>query len=480
MNQKSLRRIFAISASALAAIAFLQSCDDNPIASSTSSIIEGKVVQAGTFRPIDGVLVRSSRFSETTLTGSDGSYELTVQLPDSATVLTQLLFSKEGYFETSLTLVIQNGERTLAPQAVMTQIAGPPTTTSGPASNIVLLEASENRIFVKHSGAPETSNLTFEVRDASGVPVDLDHKEQVKFRVLSGPDGGEFVSPDTMSTDFGGRVVTTLNSGTVSGPVQVVAEIGDGAIHSDPIPVTISGWLPDQAHFDVVPQKVNIAGIRFSGILDPLTAFIGDRFSNPVPPLTTVWFETTGGIVDGAAVTDLLGRATVTLLSANPRPLGVDFNSLRLPRPGGWPDYFGEVGFALIRARTVDENSQFIYAENVVLFSGTSRITDVNPTTFDLGPFGVVDINFTVSDENRNPLVEGTTIKVTSNEGEVSGATDVTLDDTRSRGATFFSVRLTNSEPATLQGPTPTTITIDVGGTNGDASVSLFGTLRIN
>ena len=68
--------------------------------------------------------------------------------------------------------------------------------SSGDASSIVLVDIEASNIFVAGSGGNETSDLTFEVRDDNGNPVDLDHQVRVRFRITAGPEGGEFLSPD--------------------------------------------------------------------------------------------------------------------------------------------------------------------------------------------------------------------------------------------------------------------------------------------
>ena len=44
--------------------------------------------------------------------------------------------------------------------------------------------------------------------------------------------------------------------------------------------------------------------------------YVGDKYSNPVRPGTSVYFETTHGIIEGSDLTDSLGRATVTLFNS--------------------------------------------------------------------------------------------------------------------------------------------------------------------
>lgn len=451
-------------------------CTDNPIAPGDAALIQGRVIHASTSRPVEGVLVRSNAFAETAVTDENGEYSLEAQLDDTVAVLVVLSFTKNGFQETTLTVAVRNGQNTPLPDVEIEETGGT-SGESGPASNVVLLTVQRPKVFVKRSGGNETTDLTFEVRDNNGVPIDLDHQATVFFRIISGPGGEEFVSPDSALTSNSGRATTTLNSGTVAGTVQIIAEVVGTSIQSEPVPIAINGWLPDQDHFGLGVERINFAGIKTFGLENQMTAFVGDKFSNPVPPGTAVQFFSTGGIIQGSSTTDSLGTASVTLLSAAPAPPGINFSQLRILNPNNLPPYFAERGYALITAQTQDENHQQIYAENVVLFSGTTVIADVNPTTFDLGPDESVTIDFRVSDENRNPLVQGTLVQVSVNNGSVTGDSNVQLDDTRSRAATQFRVRVTNSSPGDIEGE-DTTVTINVLSPNGDARVSIFGRMR--
>ena len=345
--------------------------------------------------------------------------------------------------------------------------------SSSDASSIVLVDIEASNIFVAGSGSNETSDLTFEVRDDNGNSVDLDHQVKVRFRITGGPDGEEFLSPDSVLTDLDGRAVTTVNSGTKAGALQVVAEIPGMSIVSAPVPLAIHGWLPDRDHFSVASERLNFAGYNIFGLENRTTAFVGDKFSNPVPPGTVVQFQTTGGIIGGSAETDSLGRASVSLISAGPQPQGVPKEKLRRIPEESLPPYFFGAGFALITAQTVDENRETLYAETVVLFSGITQLS-VSPSTFSIPPFSFQTFNYTVSDQNDNPLVEGTKISVMTNNGDVAGDTNITLGDTQSRAFTQFSFVLTNSAPdSTLL--KNATVTIQVASENGNLTGSVTG-----
>ncbi|MGH7453908.1 MAG: Ig-like domain-containing protein, partial [bacterium] len=338
-------------------------------------------------------------------------------------------------------------------------------------TNIVLVEVTKSSIFVKGSGGQATARMTFEVRDAHGIPVDTQHKATVNFRIAGGLGGGEVLNPASAETDANGRVAVTITSGTKAGAVQVVAQaqVKGVTISAAPVPIAIHGGLPDLSHFSLAFEKLNFAGWIYYGLTNNITAFVGDKYSNPVPPGTVVQFRSTGGIIEGSAVTDALGRASVTLTSASPQPQGI---------PGYAPP-FTELGFARIVAETVDETGAKITTEGPVLFSGRTmpiEVTSPQPIPFSIAPYSSQFFTYKVKDQNNNPLVAGTAISVTTDNGKVTGDTNINLKDTQSRAWTEFDFILTNSEPDSLFVKV-TTIKIQVTSQNGDASRTIIGSL---
>jgi hypothetical protein len=308
------------------------------------------------------------------------------------------------------------------------------------------------------------------VRDVHGIPVDTEHKVTVSFKINPGLDGGEVLNPPSAETDANGRVAVTITSGTKAGAVQVEAraQVRNVTIAAAPVPIAIHGGLPDQSHFSIAFEQLNFAGWIYYGLTNRITAFVGDKYSNPVPPGTVVQFRSSGGIIEGSAATDALGRASVTLTSASPQPQGIP----------GYAFPFTEPGFARIIAETVDETGAKITTEGPMLFSGRTlpiEVTSLQPIPFNIAPFGSQSFSYKVKDQNSNPLVAGTAISVTTDNGKLVGDTNINLKDTQSRGWTQFDFTLTNAEPDSLA--KDTTIKIQVTSQNGDASTTINGKL---
>jgi hypothetical protein len=448
----------------------LQSCTETPTQTLTAARIEGRVVDKATAAAIEKAVVKALPYNRSTETDVDGKYSLSIELPDTISRTVKLVISKTGFANDSLVaLTIKNDRVTPVAEIKLSRTVSSGE-GSGDATNIVLVDVTTSSIFVKGSGGQATSKITFEVRDAHGIPVDTQHKVTVNFRIAGGLASGEALNPASAETDANGRVAVTITSGTKAGAVQVVAtaQVKNATISAAPVPIAIHGGLPDKDHFSMAFEKLNFAGWIYYGLENKITAFVGDKYSNPVPPGTVVQFRSTGGIIGGSAVTDALGRASVILTSASPQPQGV---------PGyGFP--FTEPGFARIVTETVDETGAKITTEGPMLFSGRTmpiEVTSPQPIPFNIAPLSSQAFAYKVKDQNSNPLVAGTTISVTADNGKLNGETNITLKDTQSRAWTQFSFTLTNAEPDSLA--KDTTIKIQVTSQNGDASTTISGKL---
>ena len=221
----------------------------------------------------------------------------------------------------------------------------------GPPASIVLRQVDPPSISVKGSGADATAIVTFQVLDERGNPVA--DGEEVVFSLDPPFNAEETVGPERTAT-VDGLVHAAVNSGTVARTVRLIAEavVGEGqVVRSTPVPIAIHGGLPDQAHFSIAPKPVNLAGRVLFGLESTITAYVFDKYSNPVPAGTSVRYSTDGGGIQGSVETNANGQGNVLLFTAEPVPLG--------------PDYLAQ-----IVGQTVDENGNEIEALSTVLFSG--------------------------------------------------------------------------------------------------------------
>lgn len=421
--------------------------------------LNGQVFNATTGLPVDSAVVQVLNFSEDIfqITDSEGRFSIEIKTDKSTTVF--LVAFKESFLGDTTSVLIVPGRTVDVPSFEIQPLQGA-SMTSGQAASIVLASQSVGSVGVHESGSPETAMLVFEVQDSMGVPVDSRNAVTLSFSMGSAPNGGEYLYPDSVTTS-NGRARVYLSSGIKAGVVQLFAEatVDGKIIRSKSIAVAIHGGLPDSVHFSIAHEISNIPGWYHFGLEDVITAFVGDKYSNPVKPGTAVYFKTTGGIIQGSGHTDENGMASVNLYSAAPRPEHAIYGK----------------GFATITGYTADENQNEISSTTLVLFSGAPMI-DVDPTTFAIPNGGAQYFGYTVSDQNGNPLSEGTSITVTIDGEMVSTRGDISksLPDTQSKGWTQFGFVLYDAEPDTVA-PGFVSVTIETDGPNGGAGIMITG-----
>lgn len=436
--------------------------DPGNINNTTKALISGQVVDQATGFPVDSALVRifANKFNIILYTAADGqfTYQGQVNLNEDILVLTY----KKNYKLDSTRVIVTDIKNVNISQIRLKEISGGGTTVSGDPVSIYLAGITSTTIGVKESGSVETTRITFVVQDSAGIPVDENHSVVVNFLIGAGPGGGEFISPYSVETNAQGLAAVNLTSGTKAGTVQVIARIThlSKVISSLPVGVTIHGGLPDYDHFSIAPVKVNFPGYNIFGVTNEIVAYVGDKYANPVRPETAVYFTTTGGIIEGSILTDDQGIGSVELIAALPRPSH--------PTLGA--------GFATVTASTIDENSNNIYRETIVLFSGVPQIS-ITPTSIWIVNGGSQSFQYYVGDQNGNPLSGGTTVNVNI-EGEdvaILGDVNFTIPDTQSPAWTQFGFIAYDTED-TVNVAKPVTIRITAQGPNGGAFMTISGT----
>lgn len=363
-----------------------------------------------------------------------------------------------AYLADTTSVIAVSGQTTTIPtislRPLTDQIAGEP-------ASIFLVSQSLESIGVTESGSPETAKIVFEVQDSSGNPIDLDHAVMVNFRFGASPGGGEILAPGTIKTDAAGQVTVNLTSGTIAGAVQIIGEIDfEGQkITSKPVNITIHGGLPDLDHFAVGSDQLNYPYYNILNGQGLVTALVGDKYTNPVRPGTAVYFSTTAAVVQGSALTDDKGLASVNVISGNPLPNDPTYGP----------------GFFYVTASTINENEESISTQTRVLFSGIPQLT-VSPQTIDIANGGSQSFSYTVMDQNGNPLAPGNNYTVsisTSGDAEVGGDIAIQMPDTQF-GHTSFHFSIVDTDAEELK-PSAITATISVQGPNGRASLSISG-----
>ncbi|MEX0724590.1 MAG: carboxypeptidase regulatory-like domain-containing protein [Gracilimonas sp.] len=309
----------------------------------------------------------------------------------------------------------------------------------GPAQ-MELVNVSNPFINVAETGANTSTTFTFVVRDSAGRTVDRDH--EVLFEIIRGPEGGEYITPETGLTNSEGRVTSQLVSGGLSGTVRIQAVIDRSdiglTIRSTPVLISISNGFPVAENFNVGPVVYNFDayGLISENHTNNITVSLGDEFGNPVKEGTTVWFSSEyGGLVNGSAATNANGYATVNM-SAN--------GSTPQSHPNG-------IGYIDVTAQTIDVNNNYIEKTMTMLITTPRAIISVTPNTFDVTNAGSQNFDVTITDLNGYPMAANTQISVTTGAGLVASGdlVDFQMPDAfdPGPGTTEFGVTISDSNP---------------------------------
>ena len=437
----------------LAMILLIQACGADD-----SIIIAGQVVESGNNNPINNAIVEvtePTNLQQTANTDSSGNFSFDVE-PGSETVNLTLEVSKPGYETKTTNFKISEDSDIddLVIRMVSTedtdngdddgdgeddQVGGE---AGGPA-NLELINLSQSSISVRETGGDVNATFTFEVTDSAGRVVDS--PVDVNFQILSGPNGGERITPQTATTGVGspeGTVKSNLAAGDSSGTVRIEAVIERPdygiTIRSSPVLISIASGFPVLENFYVAPRVNNFDayGKLAENHTNSIAVSVGDIKGNPVQEGTAVYFESDyGGLVNGPATTNENGYAAVNL-SAN--------GSM----PSGHPD---GPGFIDVTAETVDKDNNRITKTTTLLLTTPRAVIDINPTTLNISNGGSQTFDVTITDVNGYPMAADTRIEVSTGQGlEASGdIVDLELGDyfNPGPGTTEFQVTVSDSDP---------------------------------
>ena len=192
------------------------------------------------------------------------------------------------------------------------------------SGSIAFVSASPTLIGVIGSGLPETSVVTFEVRDETGAKIA--DGTPVTFQLKASPLSDAALL-DTLDLTIDGQASVVVTSGTVAGPVQVIAKVtlGGNEVSTVSNSITVGSGPPAGLHVSIARTPTNIAGRKLFGLTADVTAFGADRFSNFIPEGSAFAFVTESGGIEPQGLTApvggiYLGSTTVKLQSQAPLP----------------------------------------------------------------------------------------------------------------------------------------------------------------
>lgn len=357
-----------------------------------------------------------------------------------------------------------------------------------PAGSITFVNANPTNIALKGMGGIETSVVTFQVKDELGNPK---ANETVNF-ILNTTVGGLTLTPTSASSNESGYVSTTVQAGTVGTPVRVTARLASNSnIATQSEQLMVSTGIPDQDSFSLSVKTFNPEAFKIDGVKVPVTVHAADRFNNPVPDGTSIYFTTeSGGIEPGCSTSNgactvnwtsqgdrpVDGRATVTAVAIGEESFldnngnGVfddadtfsdlpeafqDWNEngvKDLSEPindfnfnGTYDVGDGAYNGLLCKDTTrCSPTSQTLHvrASGVIVMSTSDAHIVVSPNPISVPVKGSVGITVQVWDLNGNTMPAGTTIAITSSIGTLAGTTNWKVASTADPGPTVINVLL--------------------------------------
>lgn len=194
-------------------------------------------------------------------------------------------------------------------------------TSNDSVHSIVLTPAWQN-VQVRGTGGVEYAPLVAETFDAKGNPAP--QGREIEFLITAGPGGGEAINGDPVGpvkaiTDANGAATVTLNAGSASGTVRVLAR--SGAVVSAATHLTIRSGPP--AYISLGASDCNVPSWYVVNSTNDIVAVVVDQWGNEVPDSTSVWFGTEQGLLEGADVSNptitLRGTARSTWHSGAPK-----------------------------------------------------------------------------------------------------------------------------------------------------------------
>lgn len=440
--------------------------------------VTGIVIDATSGDPISQAIVEitsPTEFSGTAkVTDANGSFSFSLTVTESPTL--NISIRKSGYIDGSIDVPVSGGLEITLDQPVQLSLidtgdggdGGDGEEVSGPsegAATIELLTISPTTLNIRETGGNVNSTFSFQVQDSSGRNLDLNNAVDVTFTIVSGPNGGEGIIPETVRTNAAGIARSSLFAGELAGVVQIQAEIVredvNLTITSSPVAVTIHGGFPTQDGFYLTSDQTNLESSNSQE--STIIAKMVDQFSNPVKPGTAVYFNTTIGSIEGSNgnQSDDNGEVPVSF----------------------WCD--GNLGSGVITARTVDQNNQEITAQLPVVCSASNAIISVSPSTFSIQQGESQRFDFTVTDVTGQPMAKGTTIRVVDTADDsydVDGNTNITVPNATltGDGVTDFSFVLQyfGSDdgdiiiPIVVKSPSGQETTLNVIGNSSNVEIS--------
>lgn len=180
--------------------------------------------------------------------------------------------------------------------------SGGSTVTAGAPASIIAADLTSNFIALKgySSVKSETASVTFTVYDAAGVVVP---NQTVNFAFSSSlPSASGYTLNKVQGvTGSDGKVTVVVSSGSYPRSVAVTATLASNSnIKATSASIASGTALVDSKGMSL-SVDTNSLDADYDGEYGTITVRVADRFNNPVPDNTAVYFTSTAGLVTGSA-----------------------------------------------------------------------------------------------------------------------------------------------------------------------------------
>jgi hypothetical protein len=247
---------------------------------------------------------------------------------------------------------------------------------------VSFVSSTFNQLSLAGIGGNESTELTFKVAGPQGVPI---IGKQVNFSINT-PVGGASILPSRVTgiTDQEGLVRTVLNSGTVAGPVSVLAVHQESGKQGSSSDIIISTGVPVASRFSMTYGPFNPAGaFNTDGITVGINIIASDAFGNNPTDGTRVSFVApeSGNVQNSCTLVN--GACSVNWRSTSPRPS--DLRAVVIAYTDGAENF-------------VDRNGNSLYD------AADGAISDMGEPYADENESGIYDLGEFFFDTNRNGI----------------------------------------------------------------------------
>jgi hypothetical protein len=282
------------------------------VTSSNGGSVEGVVV---TFAESQSALLKFAPSSRTALTDSTGKATIDLSANDAANT---------GATTVNASATVAASSVTASKSIQITAASSGGGAPAVPAAiNFIGSNPSGTAIVIKGTGGTgrsESAILSFRVVDLSNAPI---NGVAVTFSI-NADNGGATISPTTATSNSDGLVSTTVSSGINPASIVVQASAGSApVVTSQSDTLIVSNSVPFEGGFEIVAAKYNLDG-RKTGDSTDITAYVRDKFGNPVPDGVAVNFVTNYGAVASSTLggcTTVNGICKVVFRVQDPRPI---------------------------------------------------------------------------------------------------------------------------------------------------------------